>query len=82
MICKHCQKETDDKKHLCQNCGEYVKKPPCLYLFVISAVMLIVAKIFSKTFLVLLLLPAIVLILVGVIMSITDLIRGEQIKKQ
>jgi succinate dehydrogenase hydrophobic anchor subunit len=49
---------------------------------VISAVMLILAKLFSKTFLILLLLPALILIIIGVIMSIADLIKGEKIKKQ
>ena len=82
MKCKKCNSETDDKQYLCQSCGEYIKTPPCLYLFVISAVMLVIAKIFSKTFLILLLLPALILIIIGVIMSIADLIKGEKIKKQ
>lgn len=82
MKCKKCNSETDDKQYLCQCCGEYVKTPPCLYMFVISAVMLILAKLFSKTVLILLILPAIVLILTGTIMSILDLIKGEKIKKQ
>ena len=82
MKCKKCNSETDDNKYLCQCCGEYVKTPPCLYLFVISAVMLIIAKLFSKTFLILLILPAILLILAGTIMSIIDFVKGEQIKKK